>query len=78
MSLQIAVIGGTGHIHYVAVGLRELPDARLTAIAPGCPEEDGPAIAARMKANDAVRLYDDYRKLLERETPDIVAVAPFY
>lgn len=77
MSLRVALIGGAGHISYVTEGVRALPDARICAVAPGCPEED-PSRLQRAAGGTGVTTYADYRELLATERPDIVAVSPFY
>ena len=78
MTLKVGMIGGAGHLHYVVNGIREVPGARLCAVAAGCPEEDVHAVGERMRADDTVRSYTDYRDMLDREELDIVGVAPFY
>ena len=77
MSLRVALIGGAGHINYVTEGVRALPEARICAVAPGCPEED-PSRLQRAAGGTGVTTYADYRELLATERPDIAAVSPFY
>ena len=76
MTVRVAVIGATGHIGYVTEGIRELGDARICAIAPGGPEERIETVRARVHAGADVAEYMDYRDLLDREAPDVVAVSP--
>ncbi|NLF18305.1 MAG: Gfo/Idh/MocA family oxidoreductase [Lentisphaerae bacterium] len=77
MGLRVALIGGAGHVGYVTEGLKALPEASLCAVAPGCPEEDISLLQC-LGAAPGVTVYTDYRDLLARERPDIVAVSPFY
>jgi len=76
MTLRIGIIGATGHIGYVVDGIRELPDARICAIAPGGPEESLDNIRSRVHAPTDVAEFADFRNLLDRAKPDIVAVSP--
>jgi len=78
MSLRIGIIGGSGHIGYIVKGMVELGDARLCAVAPGCPEEDVDLVKRRSSATADTNVYDDYRRLLDCEELDIVGVSPFY
>lgn len=78
MTLKVAVIGGAGHIGYVNKGVQELDDARLCAVASGCPDEDVDRVRERAGAGLDVKGFDDYRKMLDEIKPDVVGVAPFY
>lgn len=75
MTLRIGLIGASGHANYVTEGIRELGDAALVAVAPGCPEEDGDRL--RRIGGETAVFYADYRELLEEDL-DIVAVNPFF
>ena len=79
MTTRIGMIGCSGHAGYVLAGIQELPDARLVAVAPGCAEEDMSGFLATPAAQQAgPAAYGDYREMLEREHPDVVAVNPFF
>jgi len=78
MPMRIGIIGGAGHIGYVVAGLAELEDAVICAVAPGCAEEDIEIVKSRAGGAPDAKAYADYRELLDRERPDIVAVSPFY
>jgi predicted dehydrogenase len=75
MTLRIGMIGASGHANYVTEGIRELGDAKLVAVAPGCPEEDGERI--RRIGGETAVFHADYRDLLAEDL-DIVAVNPFF
>lgn len=78
MDCHIAMIGAIGHANIVLEGLRELGGKTLCAVAPGCPEEDVDALRRRLAPTPETRVYADYRELLARERPDIVAVSPYF
>lgn len=79
MPLRVGVVGGGFHLDYVLDGLTELEDARLCAVAPGCPEEDiaefvnKPAVKAA-----SPKIYQDYRRMLDEQKLDILAINPFF
>jgi predicted dehydrogenase len=64
--------GGYGHSMYYAFALR--PDVAVVGLAD--PDEAGRAKAGA--AAGATNLYADYREMLEKEKPDVVAVGPRY
>ena len=72
---RIGVIGRTGRGNY-GHGLdtvwSELPDCEVKALA----DEDPDGRAAAAERTGALRTYADYRKMLEKEELDLVAVAP--
>jgi predicted dehydrogenase len=73
--LKAAIIGHTGrgdYGHSLEVCFNNIPDATLVALSD--PDEAGRAKAAA-KAKPA-RTYADYREMLEKEKPQLVAVAP--
>ncbi|MDD2709186.1 MAG: Gfo/Idh/MocA family oxidoreductase [Verrucomicrobiae bacterium] len=77
--LRVGLVGCSGHAGYVALGIREIEDACLCAVAPGCPEEDMSALLASPEiARCKPAVHQDYRKMLDQEHLDIVGVSPFY
>lgn len=79
MTVKIGIIGCSGHIDYILSGIRELADARLCAIAPGCDKEDiSQLMKNRTVAEAEPVVYDDYRKLLDKENVDVVGINPPY
>jgi predicted dehydrogenase len=75
VTLRIGLVGGAGHVNYVTNGIKELGDAVLAAVSPGCAEEDGERL--RKLGGDTATYYANYHDLLAQDL-DIVAVAPFY
>jgi predicted dehydrogenase len=77
--MKVAVIGSTGHVNYVMKGLKETPQAKLVAVAPG---SIGETMDKVMRMADQIgsspALYEDYRDMLDKEQPDIVAVACYF
>ncbi len=79
MAVRIALIGAVGHVGYVLDGLEELPEAVFCAAAPGAPDEDGESVRRVLARTGSGAFHADWRRLLDNEGPDVVAVAPrFY
>jgi predicted dehydrogenase len=77
--MRIGLIGCSGHAGYVLDGVRDVAEAQLVAVAPGCPDEDMSGVLkskAVVAANPAV--YADHREMLDRERLDAVGVNPFH
>ncbi|MBN2312540.1 MAG: Gfo/Idh/MocA family oxidoreductase [Sedimentisphaerales bacterium] len=72
---KIAVIGRTGRGNYghgLDVVWKDIDRAQIVAVA----DENAKGLAAAAKRLDAPRAYADYRRMLEKERPQIVSVAP--
>ncbi|MFC1635619.1 Gfo/Idh/MocA family protein [Planctomycetota bacterium] len=72
---KVAVIGRTGRGNYghgVDVVWNHIDRAQVVAVA----DEDAKGRAAAAKRLDAPRAYTDYRRMLDKERPHIVSVAP--
>jgi len=76
--MNIALIGIDGHHGILFEGLRQLEDCRLVAAAKGKPEDDLSVLRRHERFPADARLYDDYRSLLDAESPDIVVVGMPY
>jgi predicted dehydrogenase len=75
MPLRAAVIGRTGrgdYGHGLDVALLDQPSLEVVAVA----DEDPTGLAAAAKRLKVDRAYADYRKMLDRERPSLVAVCP--
>ncbi|MBK9166407.1 MAG: Gfo/Idh/MocA family oxidoreductase [Bryobacterales bacterium] len=62
--IRVVIVGTDGHVGEVLGPLDRLPDVRLVAA----------TVTRPRKLPDGVKLYDDYRKMLDQEKPDIVVV----
>lgn len=74
---RVAVIGSTGrgdYGHGLDLMWRDVPRAKLVAVADDQPE--GMKSAAERLEIDPAHAYTDYRPMLDRERPEIVAIAP--
>jgi len=72
---KVAIIGRTGrgdYGHGLDVVWREFPNIEVVALA----DESETGRSAAGQRSGAKRLYADYREMLEKERPQIVAVAP--
>lgn len=70
--IRVGIIGLDGHVSEITNAAKRLSNIRITAVA-----ENKPALVQRVKADAAyanAKLYDDYRKLLDTEKLDVVAV----
>ena len=75
--MKICMYGAQGHVHTVLNYLKRANDAAVTAIC--CePGEDAAWLKERLaQANQAVRVYEDYIKMLDREKPDVAVTSSF-
>jgi len=70
------MIGARGHSGYVTGALPSLPDVHLAAICSGDGAE--PVVLRRLAGSFHPQEYPDWRKMLDREAPDILCVdGPF-
>ena len=72
--MKVAFIGRNGHQGYLTSGLSKAPDCAVVGIARSEPDEDMSGFLADHA--DGPRRYDDYRKMLDKEKPDVVGLAP--
>jgi predicted dehydrogenase len=70
--IRLAMLGLDGHTGEVLGQLRRLPDVELAAVCD--PRPSVRASVARNARTPNARQYDDYRRMLDRETLDMVAV----
>lgn len=73
--MNVGLIGATGHLGYVLSGIRQDRESRIVGIAPGSAGEDMAKLQDLLAVTEGIRVYADYRKLLDELQPDIVAVA---
>lgn len=78
VTMKVVIIGAAGHAGLALDGRERRPKTRITAAAPGSPDED---ISEFYKGNlqeGGTKYYDDYHLLLDREKPDVAVVSPFF
>src|SRR6187549_871274 len=79
--MKIAIIGASGHAPFVLDGLRRRPTGAdtLVGLAPGSEGESVAAFGEACRtAGWTAPIYDDHRRMLDAERPDVVAVNPFF
>ena len=73
--MKLCMIGARGHSYYVLNDLPELENVKLCAVASG--DENPSSLLQAAKTWDP-RSYDDWREMLDRETPDVLSIdGPF-
>jgi predicted dehydrogenase len=76
--VKAAIIGTSGHID-LALGVRDrLPQVSFVGIAPGSADEDAREFFVDQLEKSLIPFYDDYHRMLDREKPELVVVAPFF
>jgi predicted dehydrogenase len=76
--LKVAIIGTSGHIDLALEVRDRMPGVTFVGIAPGSADEDAREFVVDQMEASLIPFYDDYRRLLDREKPDIAVVAPFF
>ncbi len=76
--ISVAQVGVQGHCDDVLRGIPEISKCKLVAAVKSFPDEDLGRIKRSLAWSKDVRVYDDYRKMLDEAKPDIVATfAPY-
>ncbi len=76
--MRVALVGMDGHHGILFDGLRFVDDCQFVAAAKGKRDDDLSLLSRHETFGRDVRLYDDYRKLLGTEKPDVVVVGMPY
>lgn len=77
--IKIAFIGTSGHSGFALNGSEGRDDVCFTAVAPGSEGEIVTGILPSIRHfGTEPHVYEDYRELLRRETPDLVVVDTYY
>jgi predicted dehydrogenase len=77
--MKVVIIGIHGHMGIVFRNLDRCSGVTLEGIAPGCPEEDISKRAAMWQAHyPSLKIYGDYRKMLDEVKPDVAGVGSYY
>ena len=78
--MKIAFIGSYGHQGYIMADLTELGDCTVVGLARSEAGEDIERLLEPLKEKGQhnVQIYDDYRRMLDEQQPDVVGVSPMY
>lgn len=70
--MKLALIGNSGHYDYYAPVLQDLPEVKVVAVARSQPGESMARFDRAPGVTPETPRYEEYRTMLERESPDIV------
>jgi len=76
--VKAAIIGTSGHIDLALEVRDRLPQLSFVGIAPGSADEDAREFYVDQLEPSLIPFYEDYRRMLDREKPQVVVVAPFF
>jgi predicted dehydrogenase len=76
--LKAVIIGTSGHIDLALEVRDRLPQVSFVGVAPGSADEDAREFFVDQMEASLIPFYDDYRRMLDREKPDLAVVAPFF
>ncbi len=76
--MKAVIIGTSGHIDLALEVRDRLPQVSFVGIAPGSADEDARDFFVDRLERSLIPFYDDYRRMLDREKPDVAVVAPFF
>ena len=76
--MKAAIIGTSGHIDLALEVRDRLPQLSFVGVAPGSADEDAREFFVDQMEASLIPFYDDYRRMLDREKPELAVVAPFF
>jgi predicted dehydrogenase len=76
--MKAVIIGTSGHIDLALEVRDRLPQVSFVGIAPGSGDEDAREFFVDQLEASLIPFYDDYRRMLDKERPDLAVVAPFF
>jgi len=76
--VKAVIIGTSGHIDLALEVRDRLPQVSFVGVAPGSADEDTRDFFIERLEKSFIPYYDDYRKMLDREKPEVAVVAPFF
>ncbi len=76
--MKAAIIGTSGHIDLALEVRDRLPQCTFVGVAPGSADEDAREFFVDQLEASMIPFYEDYRRMLDREKPDLAVVAPFF
>jgi predicted dehydrogenase len=76
--VRAVIIGTSGHID-LALSVRDrLPELEFVGLAPGSSDENAREFFVDRMEPALIPYYEEYRRMLDREKPDVAVVAPFF
>ena len=76
--MKFCMIGSRGHFYYVFQSVGKVPGISLEAVSSGCEDDPAPLLKRAKEANFAPAVCPDWKEMLDRFSPDLVAVdGPF-
>jgi predicted dehydrogenase len=76
--VKAAIIGTSGHIDLALEVRDRLPQLSFVGIAPGSADEDAREFYVDQLEPSLIPFYEDYHRMLDKEKPQVVVVAPFF
>jgi predicted dehydrogenase len=76
--VKAAIIGTSGHIDLALEVRDRLPQLTFVGVAPGSADEDAREFFVDQMEGSLIPFYEDYRRMLDREKPQLAVVAPFF
>lgn len=73
--MQLVIIGASGHWNIAVDAAARDSSIKISAIAPGCPDEDVSALRA---STPGAREYTSWREMIENEGADVAIVNPWF
>lgn len=76
--MKAVIIGTSGHIDLALEVRDRLPQVSFVGVAPGSADENARDFFVDRLEQSLIPFYDDYRRMLDREQPQLAVVAPFF
>jgi len=76
--MKAVIIGTSGHIDLALEVRDRLPRVSFVGVAPGSADEDAREFFVDQLEPSLIPFYDDYKRMLDREKPELAVVAPFF
>jgi predicted dehydrogenase len=76
--VKAVIIGTSGHIDLALEVRDRLPHVSFVGVAPGSADEDAREFFVDQLEPSLIPFYDDYKRMLDSEKPEIAVVAPFF
>jgi predicted dehydrogenase len=76
--VKAVIIGTSGHIDLALEVRDRMPQVSWVGVAPGSADEDAREFFVDQLEASLIPFYEDYRRMLDREKPDLAVVAPFF